>query len=108
VNVSSFKGEVNQDLVQLSWETGNEHDLIGFNIYRSESPTGEKEKLNNVLVQAKHPGQMMGAEYQFTHKIKSGKSYYYWLEWVGEDGAELEGPVWVETDYLLYMPVLTH
>jgi hypothetical protein len=105
VNVSSFKAKVHQKTLELMWETGNEVDLIGFNVYRSRSLNGEKEKLNSELILAKEPGQLDGAEYGFTQEVEPGKRYYYWLEWVGIDGVEFEGPAIVQADYL-FLPIL--
>ncbi len=106
VYVSSFSGEAHLNTVQLNWETAQEVGLIGFNVYRSTSLTGLKEKQNVALIPSKEPGQMRGAIYQFTQIAEAGQRYYYWLEQVDSEGTDSTGPVVVQTDHLIFLPTL--
>ena len=92
--------------MQLDWETANEVGLVGFNVYRSETPDGVKQKLNDNLIPAQYPDQMMGAEYGFTDGVDQGKRYFYWLELVTNHGSELLEPVILDTDYLIRLPLM--
>jgi hypothetical protein len=108
VTVSSFTGKSRPNAVQLQWETANELGLVGFNVYRSETVDGVKEKLNFNLLPAKNPGQMTGAEYQYADAVNPGKQYYYWLELIAPNGTELISPVAVTTDYWILLPIVKH
>jgi hypothetical protein len=80
--------------IQLSWQTAQENDLIGFNIYRSESPDGERVQINSELIPAVTPGQLQGNDYLYLDtSAEAGKTYFYWVEWVGNRDSELFGPL---------------
>ena len=106
VTVSSFTGSSHLGTAQLDWETANEIGLLGFNLYRAETLDGARHKLNANLIPAEHSGQMQGASYQFFDAVDQGKRYYYWLELVKRQGAELLDPVAVDTDYLIRLPFI--
>ena len=106
VVVSSFTGSSHLGTAQLDWETANEMGLLGFNLYRSETPDGLKHKLNAILIPAEHPGQMQGASYQFSDAVEQGKRYYYWLELVKTHSTELLEPVAVDLDYIIRLPLM--
>ena len=104
VTISSFTGKVTPNYAQLNWETVNEVGLVGFNIYRSDSLDGVKQKLNTGMLPAMNPGQMIGAAYQFTDKVEQGQHYYYWLELITTDGIEQIEPVVLNTNYWILLP----
>jgi len=80
--------------IQLSWQTAQEIDLIGFNLYRSESQDGAQVQINPELIQALTPGQLQGNDYSFLDaSAEVGKTYYYWVEWVGNRDTQLFGPL---------------
>ena len=80
--------------IQLSWQSAQENDLIGFNIYRSESPDGPQVQINYELIAAITPGELQGNDYIFLDTTAElGKTYYYWVEWVGNPDTEQFGPV---------------
>ena len=91
--------------VFVTWQTAIEVNLMGFNIYRAETESIEKQKLNSDLIIAKTPGGMLGNDYQFwdgTSEI--GKSYNYWLEMVEVNRSQEYGPVFIKTLYELFLP----
>jgi hypothetical protein len=106
VTVSSFSGASRLGSAQLDWETANEVGLVGFNLYRSETLDGPKQKLNADLIPAQYPNQMLGAAYQLIDAVDQGQRYYYWLELVRTNGTELLEPVIVDADYLVRLPIL--
>ena len=80
--------------IQLNWQSAQENDLIGFNIYRSESPDGPQVQINYELIPAVTPGELRGNEYLYLDtSAEAGKTYYYWVEWVGNRDSELFGPL---------------
>lgn len=91
--------------IQLSWRTSQEEDLLGFNLYRADSPDGLKQKLNPELIQAITPGQMQGNPYRYVDASPvTGQTYYYWVEWVGKGSTDSFGPVAVLLPHYLWLP----
>jgi len=83
--------------VVVKWETGNELNLLGFNVWRKvgEKGTGKQGngkkskwlKLNAAMIAAENVGQLGGAHYTFTDRdVKPGKTYRYKLELVRPSG----------------------
>jgi hypothetical protein len=106
VMVSSFTGKAMINDVQLEWKTVSEVELAGFNVYRSESQAGAKQKLNSDLITAQNPGQMIGASYHFGDSVQQGQHYYYWLELVITDGNHFIEPIVVDTSYWNLLPAI--
>jgi len=96
VEVSSFTATAAKNGIALNWETANEIDNRGFNLYRATSAGGEKTQVNAALIASKtYPGSPKGAAYSYTDKTaQRGVTYYYWLEDVEFDGSTgLTGPI---------------
>ena len=93
--------------IQLSWQSAQENDLIGFNLYRAESPDGAQVQINTDLIPAINPGQQRGNDYQYLDATaETGKVYYYWVEWVGNQDSELFGPVMTNLQlYHVWLPI---
>ena len=94
--------------IQLSWQSVQETDLLGFNLYRAESLFGSQIKLNPQLILAHTPGRLAGDAYQHLDDAAvTGKMYYYWIEWVGKSSSEINGPVKATlAEYNLWLPVV--
>ena len=89
-SAGSFAGRV-----QLTWETAQEVDLLGFHIYRSASPTGPYLQRTVELIAAQAPGQINGAQYLWIDdQVLPGMTYYYQLQAVNASGK----PAWIEFD----------
>ncbi len=91
---------------RLEWETVSEVDLVGFNVYRSDSQEGIKQKLNSDIILAQNGGQLIGATYQFNDHVAQGQHYYYWLELVMTGENKFIEPVVVDTNYWNLLPAI--
>jgi hypothetical protein len=95
VELINFSASKVEDGVELNWETVTEVDNLGFNLYRSQSLTDNKEQLNEIMIPCQVIGSLFGAQYSYVDKdLLIDGTYYYWLESVDIRGfAELHGPV---------------
>ena len=95
VTLKDFSAEVVEGGVVLSWETTNEVNTLGFNLYRAEAVNGDRVKVNQGLIFSQlAAGSLDGASYSFNdgEDLAAG-TYYYWLEEVEQDGnTDLFGP----------------
>ncbi|HWO00570.1 MAG TPA: C25 family cysteine peptidase [Blastocatellia bacterium] len=94
--LASFEAESYGDQVLLRWQTGEEIDNLGFNIYREEN--GERVRLNPQLLAGSALLAGNGIE------LKAGRSYSWW------DGGRAESRYWLEEislngDNVLHGPV---
>jgi hypothetical protein len=105
--LTSFSGSLHPYSIRLDWVTGTETDLLGFNLYRSETSGGVKNKLNSSLIQPKTPGGPTGNSYQYLDgTVKAGKTYFYWIELVMRNGGNQEsGPVSLSA-YWIWLPTV--
>jgi hypothetical protein len=101
-----FSGKSQYNTVRLDWTTLTEFELRGFNILRSETLNGVKQKRNASLLEPTYLGQNRGSEYQFVDPVDQGCHYFYWIELVNLGSNDLSEPVELTTDYLMYMPLL--
>lgn len=94
ITVASFTAEPGNGNVTLHWETGDETDNLGFNIYRSESRNGGFTKINDALIPSQAP-KGLGASYAYEDTaIQNGRTYFYKLEDVDINGVKtMHGPV---------------
>ncbi len=106
VSLLDFAASSTPAAIQLTWRTAHEIDLLGFNLYRAESIDGPRAMLNAALIPALNPGQLSGDSYQFVDlSAEPGKTYYYWVEWVGSDSTELLGPAPSYQAHAIWLPV---
>lgn len=78
--LNTFSAKAKKSQTVLSWQTGTELDVTGFNLWR-KGARGDWKKLNRALIPATHPGNIQGGEYKYTDKsVKQGKTYFYKLE----------------------------
>jgi hypothetical protein len=67
--------------ILLHWRTEQELNLLGFNLYRSVCPQGEKYLLNEGLIPSKTPGSLIGNDYTYLDTTaQPGSEYCDWLE----------------------------
>ena len=103
VNVIGTRATSTPKGIKLDWQSVEEADLLGFNIYRSESLDQLPGKINPVQIPGINPGQLTGNGYSYLDStVLPGKAYDYWIEWVGETGTQRYGPA-----PALFMPYWT-
>jgi hypothetical protein len=96
VELLSFDATGQEESIELSWETANEIDNLGFNLYRATSVDGSRARINAELIPTQvPPGSPFGAVYMYEDTLaEPNQLYYYWLEVVDIYGqSELYGPV---------------
>jgi hypothetical protein len=93
--------------IQLDWQTAQEVDLLGFNLYRAEESDGPQVKINPELIPGINPGLLKGNDYQYLDTTaEAGMTYYYWVEWVGISSSEFYGPVTGSlAPYKVFLPI---
>ena len=106
VELASFGAAAQGNGVLLNWETTNEIDNVGFNIYRAETQSGQLIKINPYLIASQNPGSSAGAAYSFLDESAlPGATYYYWLEDMDASGASTRnGPVMASRDMVKALP----
>ncbi len=64
--------------------------------------------LNAAMIPAEHPGQLVGADYDYIDPVEPGQSWYYWLEVVTTRGSEWLGPLnsLSQLPYWVLLPLL--
>jgi len=92
-NVSSYPGRV-----VLEWTTQSETENLGFHVFRSESPSSQKERLTEQLIKGAINSETRN-DYKWEDKIDAeGVVCYYWIADVATDGTKrFYGPKRVET-----------
>ncbi len=91
--------------IELAWTTADETEITGFNLWRSTSEGGTREKLNDALITASQ--QPLGDTYTFfDDDLVAGQAYYYWLEVMGDAGPpDTIGPRSARAGWLYYFPL---
>jgi hypothetical protein len=93
--------------IEIAWRTVMETNLLGFNIYRAESPDGRRTLVNTAIIPSKNPGGINGAEYSYLDlTTQPGVMYYYWIQVVELDGMNWAGPVEASANWPIYLPIL--
>jgi len=98
VELTQFTVTTHRGFVTLSWTTQSETENLGFHIYRSETPTGERKQITEKIIngainsEARH-------DYQWEDRTAQDRvTYYYWLADVATDGrVTFHGPKEVVT-----------
>ena len=94
--------------IQLDWESAQEIDLLGFNVYRGESLDGPQTMLNDALIPAHNPGQLMGSAYRYLDSTsETNRTYFYSIEWVGIESSEMYGPQFARLAHYSWLPAIS-
>ncbi|MBN1178800.1 MAG: fibronectin type III domain-containing protein [Anaerolineae bacterium] len=97
-----------RDAIRVTWETGSELELVGFDLYRGRSAGGPYTRLNGAPIVAQYPGMPLGASYAWLDAdVQPGETYFYLVEgWdVYGERASL-GPVSAMAQRLLFLPLV--
>jgi len=106
VEMVSFSAVEKDWSVLVEWETANEINLHGFNLYRSVGLNRPRQKVNNEPIQAQNTGGMVGGSYSFQDTgTQAGQTYTYWLEFMRSGGTEFSDPLQVLTLFRVYLPL---
>jgi hypothetical protein len=100
VMLSRFEGWSEDATIHVQWETSQETENLGFNLYRSATRISPKRQLNQELIPSLvPPGSPFGAVYDWIDaKVRPSRTYWYWLEDVDLYGNKtMHGPVRVRT-----------
>ncbi|MBM3235709.1 hypothetical protein FJZ31_05375 [Candidatus Poribacteria bacterium] len=74
--------------VKIFWEAESQQQNLGWNLYRSETKSGEFVKINGKVIKGAGT-TAVPMEYSFVDKdVKKGKSYFYYLEDISFNGAK--------------------
>ncbi len=91
----------------LEWQTANEINVVGFNIFRSESPDNPAQQVNATMVEALSPGTNSSNSYTYDDvSISSGITYYYWLQIITNANQFMEGPLEVQSFSHIFIPLV--
>ncbi len=84
--------------VQLSWVTQSESGMIGYRVYRNETPDQSTSiQITDVIVPATNTSN--AHSYTITDdEVSIGDTYYYWLESVDYNQSSFHGPVSVSVN----------
>ena len=95
VALASFTADAQADGVRIGWETTTEINNVGFNLYRAESASGPRVRLNAASIPSQAPGSTQGAVYTWLDvDVEAGQTTFYWIEDMDLSGATtLHGPV---------------
>ncbi len=72
--------------ILVEWTTASELDTVGYNLYRSENPAEQGERVNQDLIPSS-TNSLTGGSYEFEDRdVRVGVKYYYSLEEVETSG----------------------
>jgi hypothetical protein len=111
--VAEFQVEKEPDgVVQVSWTTGVEIDLLGFNLYRQNPDDGSLELVNaDGMILATQSGQTIGDHYTYPDgEALAEETPAYWLQLVrATTEPVLFGPAAVASELMrIYLPAVIH
>jgi hypothetical protein len=98
VELSSFSVSSVAGRVIIAWTTQSESQNLGFHIYKSDSPTGQKVRADKEMIKGALNSETRH-DYSWEEAAdKDGKVWYFWLADVSTDGSmRFYGPKRVET-----------
>jgi hypothetical protein len=104
--LAKLQAVAKETYIEINWETIQEVDNDGFNIYRSTSPDViPSPPINGSLIASLGGG---GGAYAFQdNTAEKGVTYYYWIEFVEPSSTALfDNPVFATIYWKIFMPIL--
>ena len=92
-DLASFTADGSGASMTLQWTTASEKGLIGWNVYRSETPTGPFTRLNSVAVPAPGDGSSETGYIFIDDAVRPDRRYYYQIEGYADLGLAARSPV---------------
>ena len=78
VTISNFHVASDAKDIRVYWDTSQEIDLLGFNLYRSNGSYLDQITINSDMIQALSPGSLVGNTYSYQDAlVEMGKEYSY-------------------------------
>ena len=74
----------------ITWTTESELDIIGFNLFRSESESGPYTKINDELIPPASDPNVGGEHSYIDRNVLEGVTYYYKLQTVDRQGNTID------------------
>jgi predicted extracellular nuclease len=104
ITLETLEATARPGMIRLEWTTGLETGLVGFNLYRSTSPSGPRQQLNSSLL----PGGGGDGSYAYEDTtVVPGTRYYYWVEAVDDiDKTSEFGPADALALWGVYLPLV--
>ena len=105
VTMSSFNGNVvTGNQIRLQWTTQTETNVLGYRIYRSQTPELSHARQLDTFISAANSSQAQAYSFVDSEAREPG-IYYYWLQNLDLDGSSaLFGPVRVELQVINLNP----
>ncbi|HQF67829.1 MAG TPA: T9SS type A sorting domain-containing protein [Candidatus Cloacimonadota bacterium] len=110
VTLNSFTStyDANAQGVKLTWVSQSEIIMLGYRLYRSETPVqADAVLITPTMIEASNSSDV--TIYQHTDvEIEAGHTYYYWLESVDMVGSQFFNPVTIRIeDHSTETPIIT-
>lgn len=98
VELSNFSVSSLPGRVLLEWTTQTETENLGFHVYKSDSPSGQKNRVTKDLIKGAINSETRH-DYQWEEKIeREGEIVYYWIADLSTSGVmRFYGPKRIET-----------
>lgn len=96
VSISSFTATGYDNAVDVEWETGNEEDHLGFNVFRANADQSNFTKVNSsIILNLNGAGNHRGRYRFIDNDVLNGEVYYYYIQNVAVNLSdnEFHGPV---------------
>jgi hypothetical protein len=110
VTVGSPSAVAGDIAILVRWQSFNEINILGYNIYRSQDLFSTPTKINTELIKAEQAGTRYGSGYEFSDGTATANLlHFYWLEVIKMDGTtELLTPAaaGIITSNKVYLPAM--
>jgi len=80
VSLKRFEAHAVEDGVQVEWETAQEVNNLGYNVYRAESVDGTRVRVNSDLISGQGLSSVEQSYALHDGAAEAGRKYFYWLE----------------------------